>query len=123
MEGGVHPVTIDHCVLTETITAHLGLLRRFDDLTQDIKLEYLICAAGLLDEGDARQLSTDGKAELRERTEMLEWAYYCCAELRYIKWLQLLKRYGPGTTSSSAILPPLDVALFWHAHMLNPLRY
>ncbi|KAI8808362.1 hypothetical protein BJ742DRAFT_288865 [Cladochytrium replicatum] len=124
MEGAAQPVTIDRCVSTDTITAHLGLLHRFDELTLEIKAGVAYLRQSVVpDEADARRLSADGKAELRERAEMLEWTYYCRAELRYIKWLQLLKRYGPGADSSSVIVPPLDVALFWHAHMLNPLRY
>ncbi|KAI9324495.1 hypothetical protein DFJ73DRAFT_242910, partial [Zopfochytrium polystomum] len=53
--------------------------------------------------------------------QMADWRYLCRAELRYLKWLNFLATQRPHPDSLP--LPPIDVALMWHAHMLNPLRY
>ncbi|KAJ3140111.1 hypothetical protein HK100_010369 [Physocladia obscura] len=50
-----------------------------------------------------------------------DFRYLCHAEQRYLKWLNFLKEERPDPQSFP--LPPIDVALMWHAHMLNPLRY
>ncbi|ORY93415.1 hypothetical protein BCR43DRAFT_496910, partial [Syncephalastrum racemosum] len=42
------------------------------------------------------------------------------AEARYTRWFDGLCRYG---YKMQQVVPPIDVALFWHAHMLSPFRY
>ncbi|KAI8815073.1 hypothetical protein BJ742DRAFT_765470 [Cladochytrium replicatum] len=113
------PVVIDRCVSVETILAHWGLLHRFEALTQHIKAGNIFVYAA------TAETPTIPK-NISESSELLDWAFYCRAELRYIKWLELLKFRHFGNLmghESETILPPLDVALFWHSHMLNPLRY
>ncbi|KAI9334291.1 hypothetical protein BDR26DRAFT_570941 [Obelidium mucronatum] len=53
--------------------------------------------------------------------QFADWAFLCRAEERYLLWLDLLKKQRPDPDRMP--LPPLDVAMMWHAHMLNPLRY
>ncbi|KAJ3131282.1 hypothetical protein HK100_006554 [Physocladia obscura] len=55
------------------------------------------------------------------RDQISDWQFLCHAELRYIKWLRFLGEKRPDPANIP--LPPLDVALMWQAHMLNPLRY
>ncbi|KAJ3231950.1 hypothetical protein HDU78_007428 [Chytriomyces hyalinus] len=58
---------------------------------------------------------------LEDKDQMVDWIFLCRAEQRYLMWLDLLRDTTP--TPESMPLPPLDVALMWHSHMLNPLRY
>ncbi|KAI8807783.1 hypothetical protein BJ742DRAFT_810775 [Cladochytrium replicatum] len=118
-EVTVQQVVIDRCVSIQTMAAHLGLLYRFAALTQQVKAGAVYV--------NAATASIGLNSSANEKVEMTDWVFLCRAELRYIKWLRLLKlRYfgkGTGDDNNEVILPPLDVALFWHAHMLNPLRY
>ncbi|KAI9282738.1 hypothetical protein BY458DRAFT_130426 [Sporodiniella umbellata] len=45
--------------------------------------------------------------------------YLVRAEYRYIKWIS---NYDP-TKNNEEMVPPVDIAFFWQAHMLSPLRY
>ncbi|KAJ3386596.1 hypothetical protein HDU84_001449 [Entophlyctis sp. JEL0112] len=58
--------------------------------------------------------------EMKEN-QLADWSYLCHAEQRYLMWLDLLRETRP--LPDELPLPPLDVALVWHTHMLNPLRY
>ncbi|KAJ1553099.1 hypothetical protein HK405_008960, partial [Cladochytrium tenue] len=53
--------------------------------------------------------------------ELTDSRYLCRAERRYILWLEYLRDQNPDPDAIP--LPPIDVALMWHAHMVNPLRY
>ncbi|KAI8814954.1 hypothetical protein BJ742DRAFT_785003 [Cladochytrium replicatum] len=120
LESLDQPVSVDRCVSVETVAAHLGLLHRFEALTQQVKAGSLYVNAAT---------SSIGVPPIggNETPEVRDWVFYCRAEIRYFKWLQILKlRYfgkGMGYDNTELILPPIDVALFWHAHILNPLRY
>ncbi|KAG2230520.1 hypothetical protein INT48_008325 [Thamnidium elegans] len=56
---------------------------------------------------------------IKDMTETELKYYLVRAESRYSKWIfhKSFKMLLPRKT------PPLDVAFFWHAHMLSPLRY
>ncbi|KAJ1555890.1 hypothetical protein HK405_011170, partial [Cladochytrium tenue] len=58
---------------------------------------------------------------LESKDQLADWRFLCHAERRYLKWLDYLQEKRPDPESIP--LPPIDVALIWHAHMLNPLRY
>ncbi|KAI8337644.1 hypothetical protein BC941DRAFT_452475 [Chlamydoabsidia padenii] len=61
---------------------------------------------------------------LKSIPQGLQRVYMCRAELRYIRWLQVLQREKPShIVISNMIIPPLDVMLCWYAHMLSPYRY
>ncbi|KND00060.1 uncharacterized protein SPPG_04403 [Spizellomyces punctatus DAOM BR117] len=57
---------------------------------------------------------------LETADEATDLHYLYAAEQRYGIWLHLLK---DKTSPAKTPLPPLDVLLMWHAHMLNPWRY
>ncbi|KAI8802895.1 hypothetical protein BJ742DRAFT_857958 [Cladochytrium replicatum] len=119
-EASVQQVVVDRCVSIQTMAAHLGLLYRFEALTQTVK-------AGAVYVKSATASIGLNPSNMNEKVEIHDWVFLCRAELRYIRWLQLLRLRcfgkGMGDYTNEVILPPLDVALFWHAHMLNPLRY
>ncbi|KAI8840270.1 hypothetical protein BC829DRAFT_25101 [Chytridium lagenaria] len=58
---------------------------------------------------------------LQSRDQMTDWKFLCRAEQRYLMWLDYLREERPEPASIP--LPPIDVALIWHTHMLSPLRY
>ncbi|KAJ1538112.1 hypothetical protein HK405_014116, partial [Cladochytrium tenue] len=58
---------------------------------------------------------------LESADQLADWRYLCRAEQRYLMWLDFLREERPDPNAIP--LPPIDVALIWHAHMLNPLRY
>jgi hypothetical protein len=58
---------------------------------------------------------------MESKDQLTDWKFLCRAEQRYMKWWDLLRTYQPNPEEIP--LPPLDVALLWHAHMLNPLKY
>ncbi|KAJ3193248.1 hypothetical protein HK101_005147, partial [Irineochytrium annulatum] len=58
---------------------------------------------------------------LESADQLADWRYLCHAEQRYLMWLDYLKEERPDPSATP--LPPLDVALIWHSHMLSPLRY
>ncbi|SAM06368.1 hypothetical protein [Absidia glauca] len=63
-------------------------------------------------------------AMLKTFPQDLQRIYMCRAELRYIRWLQVLQREKPThSVVSRIIIPPLDVMLCWYVHMLSPFRY
>ncbi|KAJ1648770.1 hypothetical protein IWQ61_009933 [Dispira simplex] len=47
--------------------------------------------------------------------------YILRAEKRYVAWLQYLKERKPDP--AMVLIPPIDVILMWHTHMLSPRRY
>ncbi|KAJ3366932.1 hypothetical protein GGF31_007733, partial [Allomyces arbusculus] len=53
------------------------------------------------------------------------FAFLCAAETRYLAFMDALAKAVLTNTSlvKSPPLPPLDVAMFWHAHMLSPIRF
>ncbi|KAL1924966.1 uncharacterized protein VTP21DRAFT_4620 [Calcarisporiella thermophila] len=51
--------------------------------------------------------------------EELDKLYLNRAEYRYTLWMQIIHKLKPNPLP----LPPWDVALVWHAHMLSPFRY
>ncbi|RUP49677.1 hypothetical protein BC936DRAFT_141841 [Jimgerdemannia flammicorona] len=53
--------------------------------------------------------------------KMLDTIYLVKAELRYLHWLNYLNQRKP--TQQEMIVPPIDVACIWHAHLLSPYRY
>ncbi|KAI8810007.1 hypothetical protein BJ742DRAFT_888454 [Cladochytrium replicatum] len=116
-DSHIQPVVVDRCVSTESILAHLGLLHRFQALTQHIMAGRMYVKAAL-----CRASTTPD-----EEPNLLDWTFFCRAELRYMKWLEFLKQRHNGKWNEGGnvevILPPLDVAMIWQAHMLNPLRY
>ncbi|KAJ3353519.1 hypothetical protein GGF32_002965 [Allomyces javanicus] len=62
---------------------------------------------------------------LRHEKEAKDLAYLCSAETRYIAYLDMVAKTVAKDASviENLPLPPLDVAMFWHSHMLSPLRY
>ncbi|KAG1110479.1 hypothetical protein G6F42_015321 [Rhizopus arrhizus] len=46
--------------------------------------------------------------------------YLVRAEYRYFKWAYSTRK---SFSTSSYVIPPLDIAFFWQAHMLSPLRF
>ncbi|KAJ3104352.1 hypothetical protein HDU97_009325 [Phlyctochytrium planicorne] len=58
---------------------------------------------------------------LQSRDQMTDWKFLCRAEQRYLMWLDYLREERPDPNFLP--LPPIDVALMWHTHMLSPLRY
>ncbi|KAI8805143.1 hypothetical protein BJ742DRAFT_414104 [Cladochytrium replicatum] len=66
----------------------------------------------------------DFKSNEKLSMNSVDLLYYCNAESRYIQWIDYLSnnlQVNRGTGLS--LLPPLDVAMFWTAHMLNPIAY
>ncbi|TPX68318.1 hypothetical protein SpCBS45565_g03194 [Spizellomyces sp. 'palustris'] len=57
---------------------------------------------------------------LETADEATDLHYLYAAEQRYAIWLHLLKN---KPSAAKTPLPPLDVLLMWHGHMLNPWRY
>lgn len=59
------------------------------------------------------------------RSELDHFAFLCMAEVRYTDWMYALARAvgQDSALATHAPIPPLDVALFWAAHMLSPIRY
>ncbi|KAI1880428.1 hypothetical protein JX265_002049 [Neoarthrinium moseri] len=129
-----HP-TVDTCLV------HLKLLRAFEQLKS--KIGY---TDGLWEIWDSRALgNVEVLAKLREK----RWALYVARAVdRYQAWWKsfvpdmltekdILKRSPEGNPSRYAqfaaahepmrwtkdILPPPDVLLVWHTHMLNPRIY
>ncbi|KAI9136747.1 hypothetical protein BKA69DRAFT_1170439 [Paraphysoderma sedebokerense] len=60
-------------------------------------------------------------ADLEQSNEEADLMFLCRAEQRYILWLNMLASLKRNPDDIP--LPPLDVCMFWCAHMLNPLRY
>ncbi|KAJ3120660.1 hypothetical protein HK098_004419 [Nowakowskiella sp. JEL0407] len=104
----INPIVIDKCVSVETIEAHLLVLSRFNMVTNEI------IAHQALTPNDVPGVDTHS-------TLFKDWRYLCRAELRYNTWITFLAREKPEPQTIP--LPPLDVAMMWHAHMLSPLRY
>ncbi|KAJ1551675.1 hypothetical protein HK096_004954 [Nowakowskiella sp. JEL0078] len=118
----VEAVTVDEVVNLGTLASHLGVLARFNSLRhQSIKAEALLGGGSFSIE--AAENSLDGiNSGIDVRSEIfLDWLFLCRAEVRYNMWLSFLVRNKPNPNRMP--LPPLDVALIWHSHMLNPLRY
>ncbi|KAI8801720.1 hypothetical protein BJ742DRAFT_573115 [Cladochytrium replicatum] len=89
-------------ISSETILAHIDFLT---------KLEKLHNLAGF-NADDFNQ----------NKHVSVDLHFYCLAESRYIKWMEYLSNVcKDGITEVP--LPPLDVAMFWSAHMLNPMAY
>ncbi|KAJ3122733.1 hypothetical protein HK098_002528, partial [Nowakowskiella sp. JEL0407] len=116
----IEPIIVDDVVNLFTITAHFGVITRFNALRyQSIKAEALIGG------GPQPAPTHPPPPELNESIDtsselFLDWLYLCRAEIRYEMWINYLAMEQPNPMSMP--LPPLDVALFWHAHLLNPLR-
>jgi len=47
--------------------------------------------------------------------------YFILAEQRYFKFMSMLAQHGYD--EKQALVPPIDVQMFWHTHMLNPANY
>ncbi|CAG8719145.1 4360_t:CDS:2, partial [Acaulospora colombiana] len=58
---------------------------------------------------------------IHHKDQNLFLQYLARAEYRYIIWLNLLDQHRPPPDSIP--MPPLDVALFWCAHITNVLAY
>ncbi|KAL8647478.1 MAG: hypothetical protein Q9226_006410 [Calogaya cf. arnoldii] len=131
--------TPDQCI------AHLKLLEAFHGLR-----EHVATTDGLygiydrfVDDVYPSNGVDERKAQLLLKLREKRWAIYVTnAERRYTVWFQKLRsehRYvpgqqglaeicvrfeetsgGPGLTFDSDTLPPLDVLMVWHAHLLNP---
>ncbi|KAJ3365546.1 hypothetical protein GGF31_008511 [Allomyces arbusculus] len=58
-------------------------------------------------------------------SEINDLAVLCAAELRYDAYMKALVTAVAKDASfiKNVPLPPVDVAMFWHAHMLSPIRY
>ncbi|KAJ3362799.1 hypothetical protein GGF31_001329 [Allomyces arbusculus] len=57
--------------------------------------------------------------------EAKDLAFLCAAEMRYLTYLDALAM-AIGKDQSlveTPPLPPMDVAMFWHSHMLSPVRF
>ncbi|KAJ3374407.1 putative kinase [Allomyces arbusculus] len=64
--------------------------------------------------------------ELRDgESEAKDLAYLCEAESRYGAYMMALAKAVAKDASliRNVPLPPIDVAMFWHSHMLSPIRY
>ncbi|RKP09501.1 hypothetical protein THASP1DRAFT_28705 [Thamnocephalis sphaerospora] len=85
---------LDTVVTAESTRAHIILLSRFQALARNDEIE--------------------------------DDLYLLRAEQRYFSWLDYLNAQPPSPMDQPTrppIVPPLDVALVWCAHMLAPLRY
>ncbi|KAJ3368961.1 hypothetical protein GGF31_005921 [Allomyces arbusculus] len=60
-----------------------------------------------------------------DENEVKDIAFLCAAETRYLAFMDALAKAVMNDVSlvDAPPLPPVDVALFWHAHMLSPIRY
>ncbi|KNE67774.1 hypothetical protein AMAG_12499 [Allomyces macrogynus ATCC 38327] len=58
-------------------------------------------------------------------SEAKDLAFLCAAEVRYLAFLDALAKAVVKDKSliETPPLPPMDVAMFWHSHMLSPLRF
>ncbi|KAJ3361953.1 hypothetical protein GGF32_006830 [Allomyces javanicus] len=64
--------------------------------------------------------------ELRDgENEAKDLAYLCSTESRYGAYMTALAQAVAKDASliQNVPLPPIDVAMFWHSHMLSPIRY
>ncbi|KAJ3369288.1 hypothetical protein GGF31_005388 [Allomyces arbusculus] len=64
--------------------------------------------------------------KLRDDTnEAKDLAFLCHSEARYLAYMDAVAKAAAEDKSllKNPPLPPLDVALFWHSHMLSPVRY
>ncbi|KAJ3332526.1 hypothetical protein HDU76_013964 [Blyttiomyces sp. JEL0837] len=60
-------------------------------------------------------------ADLMSTDKDVDDAFLCLAEQRYLKFLRVLRDTLP--VPEAVPIPPIDVALVWHAHLLHPLNY
>ncbi|RUP44279.1 hypothetical protein BC936DRAFT_149685 [Jimgerdemannia flammicorona] len=58
---------------------------------------------------------------LENQDKTLDNIFLIKAELRYMLWLNYLNQRRPA--QADMIVPPIDVAYIWHAHLLSPFRY
>ncbi|KAJ3349558.1 hypothetical protein GGF32_005362 [Allomyces javanicus] len=60
-----------------------------------------------------------------DMNEVKDLAFLCRSEARYLAYLDAVAKTAAKDKSilKNPPLPPLDVALFWHSHMLSPVRY
>ncbi|KAJ3372266.1 hypothetical protein GGF31_002124 [Allomyces arbusculus] len=63
--------------------------------------------------------------QMRHEDEAKDLALLCCSEARYLAFMDALAQAVSKDASivENPPLPPLDVAMFWHSHMLSPIRY
>ncbi|KAJ3359186.1 hypothetical protein GGF32_009558 [Allomyces javanicus] len=88
------PVVVDSCVTQARCEAHLRILGAFQIL----------------------QAQDDEIADL---------TFLCRGEVRYEAWMRALAReiQNDPRLITEPPIPPVDVAMFWFAHMLSPIRY
>ncbi|KNE64611.1 hypothetical protein AMAG_09967 [Allomyces macrogynus ATCC 38327] len=64
--------------------------------------------------------------QLRDDTnEAKNLAFLCTSEARYLAFMRALAKavVMDASLTENPPLPPLDVAMFWHSHMLSPIRF
>ncbi|OAQ67280.1 alpha-ketoglutarate-dependent sulfonate dioxygenase [Pochonia chlamydosporia 170] len=127
---------------TASLLAHLRLLLTFEKLKQQIGF-----TDGLWDIWDNRAASADNSLEVLVKLREKRWAIYIARAVdRYEEWWNSLphdmlfeKDMMRGTECrpekyvkfmdakpipwKMEMLPPIDVLLIWHSHMLNPRVY
>ncbi|KAJ3359318.1 hypothetical protein GGF32_009441 [Allomyces javanicus] len=60
-----------------------------------------------------------------DQNEAKNLAFLCTSEARYLAFMRALAKAVVMDASliENPPLPPLDVAMFWHSHMLSPIRF
>ncbi|KAJ3359027.1 hypothetical protein GGF31_004341, partial [Allomyces arbusculus] len=102
---------VDQSALASVLAAIAD--RTKDVVSHDTMLAHLLLLATF------HQQMRDGENEAKDL------AFLCAAEARYLAYMDALAKAVAKDASlvENPPLPPLDVAMFWHSHMLSPLRY
>ncbi|CAG8590499.1 8894_t:CDS:2, partial [Racocetra fulgida] len=59
---------------------------------------------------------------LEQKDSEVDQRFLLRSEKRYLLWLELLNN-GSFKDAEEVPIPPIDVCLIWHAHLLSPFRY
>ncbi|KAJ5808189.1 hypothetical protein N7474_009458 [Penicillium riverlandense] len=132
-----------YAVSTDQVVAHLKLLTVLADLRDTISNKDGLFG---ISDAAAELLSEEAKAEAQARIREKRWAVYTARAVdRYTKWWQVglpsshapftmtdveREDYENQTTRCTTLvawdvsnLPPIDVLMVWHSHMLNPRNF